>query len=124
METLRDRWQILVNGSPSIANTDDTGDDGNYSATLNDLDLESLKLILSIKSEQEEVSDFSFSFNQGHESFSQSVCCWTLFGKVGQKVWNFTESHKYTILHSGQCRKWDKFLVSYPILRPDKYLYL
>ena len=65
VETLRDRWQILVNGSPSIANTDDTGDDGNYSATLNDLDLESLKLILSIKSEQEEVSDFSFSFNQG-----------------------------------------------------------
>ena len=59
METLRDRWQILVSGSPNSDESDD-----NYSATLNDLDLDSLKLILSIKSEQEEVSDFSFSFNQ------------------------------------------------------------
>ena len=62
METLRDRWQILVSGSPNS----DESSDGNYSATLNDLDLDSLKLILSIKSEQEEVSDFSFSFNQVH----------------------------------------------------------
>ena len=75
METLRDRWQILVNGSPS-ANTNDEG--GNYKAILNDLDLDSLKLILSIKSEQEEVSDFSFSFNQGHshmlDSANQFIC--------------------------------------------------
>ena len=65
METLRDRWQILVSGSP---NSDES--DGNYSATFNDLDLDSLKLILSIKSEQEEVSDFSFSFNQVYECSS------------------------------------------------------
>ena len=66
VETLRDRWQILVNGAPN-------GDDGNYNATLNDLDLESLKLILSIKSEQEDFSDFSFSFNQGHNDSSYSL---------------------------------------------------
>ena len=73
VETLRDRWQILVSGSPA-ANTEDD-DRGNYSATLNDLDLESLKLILSIKSEQEEVSDFSFSFNQGYASANQFAVC-------------------------------------------------
>ena len=67
VETLRDRWQILVNGSPAPNH-----DDGNFNATLNDLDLESLKLILSIKSEQEDFSDFSFSFNQGNYNSANS----------------------------------------------------
>ncbi len=33
-------------------------------ASLTDLDLTSLKAILSIKSDQEDIGDFSFSFNQ------------------------------------------------------------
>lgn len=39
-------------------------DESNFGATICDLDMDSLKLILSIKSDQEEIADFSFSFNQ------------------------------------------------------------
>ncbi len=62
---VRDRWHLVA--SPTTA--DDVGDgetdsDDDYAACLPELDLASLKVVLSIKSDQEEVGDFSFSFNQ------------------------------------------------------------
>ncbi len=62
-ETIRDRWQIIA-GTAAAAASDADADEGDFCASLCDLDLDSLKLILSIKSDQEEIADFSFSFNQ------------------------------------------------------------
>ena len=73
VETIRDRWSMIIGSNPTAGNAskkeDQTlslasADEDDFRAVLSDLDLESFKEILSIKSEQEEVADFSFSFNQ------------------------------------------------------------
>ena len=72
VDTIRERWPMIVGANTpgglsakdALERENDLRDDDEFGAVLTDLDLESFKEILSLKSEQEEVGDFTFSFNQ------------------------------------------------------------
>ena len=67
-----------------------------YIATLVDLDLESLKVVLSIKSDQEEIGDFSFSFNQ--TDLCLAVIQWIKYD-LPKRHSNLIELCEYFCLH-------------------------
>ncbi len=70
VKIVRDQWHVIV----SQPEENEDGEEDDYVSGLVDLDLPSLKVILSIKSDQEDIGDFSFSFNQ--TDLAHAVVAW------------------------------------------------
>lgn len=68
---------VATHAADKITCLADNEDD--YVASLVDLDIDSLKTVLSVKCDQEEVSDFSFSFNQS--DLCLAVVQWITFDR-------------------------------------------